>query len=694
MTAILPRKKTGEYMDKLNILNFALGIRAEEINENFDLIRYWIEAERLRTGGWGLVEGFELSKDISTMTIHVTEGILINEHGQEIAVPEHTFGPIPISHRPVLDTVTSDANAKVKLQYPIFSERKQRVIVYSPELANSATIQEIQDEIKIIAVDTNTELTLGRDVVFIADNIIQLTPQWADTDLRIEYMYAEDRFDAIFVYKDGSRYYDNPMPTGIITTSPSIQEIKEYQSHGWYLIGLAYWHIGQEVDVEFFTGDRTLRKVYVDRNNVLYLNGKPYEEKTVIYFTEPNPPTENDLWYDIKTEILYIWRPNENNEYEWQPVNDLARGITAVYQFQETENPDDLQTFDFFYHPEIFFMPGKHQITVIIDQVVIMEDQYEELFYGEEELKEIEDNKEEYEEQYAQLQKHLCGHGIKLKCPLERPSIVEIRVNHDLNTRRHDEDLFQHEYLFSSFGNYTVTQAREVTFATNCDYEPGIAQLEVYKNGQRLILNKDYIETKSSTAKDFCDQFTLKVKPVAGDIIDFRVLRSVSSYINFKKIVDEQVTKPVAKLREDLTNAINTFQSVQEDLIEENNGLKNRLAACEQAIAMLGSNKLDADPPLSKDNLNEELTNGIVRGTINLVVTTNATSLFLNDVYPTDFVVVSYLKNETGSPILLSGARNDYSLVPAEGGSNLRLNSKWLDIASAKVYVTGLKLGV
>ena len=48
---------------ELNTLDFSLGIRAGEINDNFDLLRYWIEAERLRVGGWGIVEGFELSKD-------------------------------------------------------------------------------------------------------------------------------------------------------------------------------------------------------------------------------------------------------------------------------------------------------------------------------------------------------------------------------------------------------------------------------------------------------------------------------------------------------------------------------------------------------------------------------------------------------------------------------------------------------
>jgi hypothetical protein len=92
------------------------------------------------------------------------------------------------------------------------------------------------------------------------------------------------------------------------------------------------------------------RPVFVDKHNILYLNGKPYKEKTVIYFVEPSPPQENDLWYCLEDEILYIWRPDENGEYSWQPVNDLARGIMATHLFPEEENPDDLQTFDFHFN--------------------------------------------------------------------------------------------------------------------------------------------------------------------------------------------------------------------------------------------------------------------------------------------------------------------------------------------------------
>ena len=66
---------------KLNELDFSPGIRASDINENFELLKRWIEEERLRVSGWGIVEGFEFSKNLDNFTVSVGEGILINKNG-------------------------------------------------------------------------------------------------------------------------------------------------------------------------------------------------------------------------------------------------------------------------------------------------------------------------------------------------------------------------------------------------------------------------------------------------------------------------------------------------------------------------------------------------------------------------------------------------------------------------------------
>ena len=76
---------------KLNTLDFSPGIRASEINENFDLLRRWIEEERLRVSGWGLVEGFSLSKDLDKYAITVGSGIVIDKKGAQLEIAGKTF---------------------------------------------------------------------------------------------------------------------------------------------------------------------------------------------------------------------------------------------------------------------------------------------------------------------------------------------------------------------------------------------------------------------------------------------------------------------------------------------------------------------------------------------------------------------------------------------------------------------------
>ena len=674
---------------ELNILNFSLGIRAKEINENFDLIRYWIEAERLRTAGWGLVEGFDLSRDLSDpthLTIHVDSGVLINRKGQEVHVPEKTFPSNPISRREVCDIITSDEEGVLKLTYPVYADTWHRVVLYSPEI-NIPDIEKngLQEELKITAVESGQPLILERDVIYVAENEIRLTPRWANIKFRVDYKYAADRIDAVFVAEDGTEYLE-PLTQGIISTSPSRQDIQEYLDNGWYLIGLAYWHIGQEIDVEFFTENRMYRRVYVDRNNVLYLNGKPYQEKTVIYFTEPNPPQENDLWYCLEDEILYIWRPDENGEYSWQPVNDLARSITEVYQFPEAENPDDLRTFDFHSHPNLFFVPGMHQVTVIIDQVVIMEDQYEELY-------------SEDTGNNRNRRQHLNGYGIRLKNPLERPSIVEIRVKRDLNTRKHDTDLFQHpNSLFIATNTITVSNTATRVYNTQCEYESGEAQLELFRNGIRLAPGVQYQEIKkdgtaATMAGQLCNRFKLLFTPAVNDVLYFRVMRPVTSYENLKAIMQDY-EDDIDDCNQRVNQAVSTFELTAADLQQRMGDVEIQVENTVADVQDLKTTALTNLVPINKENLHTSIRQGIVSSAINLQINTNSGELFLNKVKPTDYIVVAYCADSSADPILLLPARGDYSIVSATNGSNLRLASKWLEDANATLYITGLRLGV
>ncbi len=66
--------------------------------------------------------------------------------------------------------------------------------------------------------------------------------------------------------------------------------------------------------------------------------------------------------------------------------------------------------------------------------------------------------------------------------------------------------------------------------------------------------------------------------------------------------------------------------------------------------------------------------------------------IFLAEFSTTDYLTVGYKLGNNDMILLVED--NDYTLSSAEDGVNLNLNSKWTGNASAKIYVTGLKIGV
>ena len=156
---------------KLNKLDFAKSVRSNELNENFELIKYWIEAERLRIGGWGIVEGFELTKNLDNFTINVGPGIIINQHGEEIHVPE-TNPPLfagPPVYETLVETHTVDESGLVELNFAMYSNHNHHTIKYVPPID---TPEGIEEEFTITVTETGKKLNLFRDVQSIVENYI------------------------------------------------------------------------------------------------------------------------------------------------------------------------------------------------------------------------------------------------------------------------------------------------------------------------------------------------------------------------------------------------------------------------------------------------------------------------------------------------------------------------------------------
>ena len=658
-------------IDKLNDLDFSAGIKAQYINENFDLVRRWIEAERLRIGGWGLVEGFELSRDLSDFTVHVTEGMLINEDGEEVHVDEHTFQVGPPVYKDMVEELTVSAEGVITLSFAPYSNIQKHTIIYNPPEYSELS----SDEFNIINLDTGSHLTT-KDIRFIDENICIVNNELAGAKVKVTYLYANDRIDGILLKKDGSEYI---YEIGIISTSPTQQVIQDYLKNGYYLIGFAYWHIGKEIDVQFITTDRNFRPIFVDEDNNLYLNGVLYTGNKFIYFVEPEYPKENDLWYDTENEILYIWRPDENGEYEWKAINDLSRFSREYGYFSEDENPDDLQTFTFEEKPNLRFVPGQNSLTIVIDQVLVMRDQFTELY-----------------EQSTYDDNAVTGYGFKLNNPLERPSIVEVYVDHSVNVKNQEKELFLHTAGFIDSGSFSVTDENTTDFTCTGDYEINEKQLEVWLNGVRLIFPDQYCEltrdNETTTVEDYqtlTNKFRVLVALKPEDIVSYKITRLMSTYDNLRVVTDalnEKVDSAVKNLddtRLELDTVIDNVNNTLEEITDANTKLA-------EEVTRISNDMVSKSEGVSIDDLQDEIKDNLTDGTIYFVQNANSSLITMRTLKEEDYLSIFWIQDLTR---LILIRNEDYTVSPsADGGVDIELEPKWI-ADNARIYIEGISLG-
>ena len=658
-------------IDKLNDLDFSAGIKAQYINENFDLVRRWIEAERLRIGGWGLVEGFELSRDLSDFTVHVTEGMLINEDGEEVHVDEHTFQVGPPVYKDMVEELTVGAEGVITLSFAPYSNIQKHTIIYNPPEYSELS----SDEFNIINLDTGSHLTT-KDIRFIDENICIVNNELAGTKVKVTYLYANDRIDGILLKKDGSEYI---YEIGIISTSPTQQVIQDYLKNGYYLIGFAYWHIGKEVDVQFITTDRNFRPIFVDEDNNLYLNGVLYTGNKFIYFVEPEYPKENDLWYDTENEILYIWRPNENGEYEWKAINDLSRFSRGYGYFSEDENPDDLQTFTFEEKPNLRFVPGQNSLTIVIDQVLVMRDQFTELY-----------------EQSTYDDNAVTGYGFKLNNPLERPSIVEVYVDHSVNVKNQEKELFLHTAGFIDSGSFNVTDENTTDFTCTGDYEINEKQLEVWLNGVRLIFPDQYCEltrdNETTTVEDYqtlTNKFRVLVALKPEDIVSYKITRFMSTYDNLRIVTDalndkvDSAVKNLDDTRLELDTVIDNVNNTLEEITDANTKLA-------EEVTRISNDMVSKSEGVSIDDLQDEIKDNLTDGTIYFVQNANSSLITIRTLKEEDYLSIFWIQDLTRLILIRD---EDYTVSPsADGGVDIELEPKWI-ADDARIYIEGISLG-
>ena len=650
-------------------LNFTAGIRATPINNNFKKVQEWIEKERLRTGGWGIVEGFNLSSDPKTFTVSVSDGVMINDAGEELLVEKNDFNATALKIYDIEEIAEVNSLGIVELRQRPFSPTKQGYFYYD---ITKDVDQPDEEEIYVQDVATGKRILIqqiDQYKLYVKSSIYE------GRQVRVEYKTSYDRVDSVLLLKDGTfKYIEN-----IDSTAPSHIDLSDYDNT--YMLGAILWHIDNGIETKFYLDHRTYRKVYVNEKNQLYINGELYKKPRVIYREEPSDPIEDDFWYENKTNTLWTWHCSDDT-WGWIPVNrqdkyQLKYSKMFTPDYVPEKNTEGKKVRYLFNEDEtdLRYIPGTNALEIVIDNAPLMNDQFKEI---------VQPGSKEYLS---------AGIGFELLEELDRPTFIQVTVNHVTDSKPARET-FQRAAVFVEENGFFYNEGKNLNLVeTPINYAIGQNQVEVWQNGIRLIPGRDWIELTETGAESTSDDKTkitgyIKIKASIneGDYINIKISRWVWSF--------DQLDKMVKEIENTAKDAQKRVGVLENDFDVLNSNLSGRIISLEEKINRVDA-KIDYTPYMKKtdyiqeSNLADELRSKLIKEEINQYLNTGKDELLLKDCLISDYIIVNYI-SENMNRILIKDL--EYELIQDDNNIEIVLSPELID-NEAYIYVTGFKKG-
>ena len=114
----------------LKKIDFSDGIRAEEIQNNFEDLQAQIDRERKSVGGAGIASGLEITPIVTQneFAIEVSEASIIGKDGQEIHIDKQKINiELPKLAKEV-EYLTSNASNQIKLRHTPYSLNRRMTV--------------------------------------------------------------------------------------------------------------------------------------------------------------------------------------------------------------------------------------------------------------------------------------------------------------------------------------------------------------------------------------------------------------------------------------------------------------------------------------------------------------------------------------------------------------------------------------
>lgn len=231
--------------------------------------------------------------------------------------------------------------------------------------------------------------------------------------------------------------------------------------------------------------------------------------------------------------------------------------------------------FDRYEDLNMFYTPGKHELDILVNQMLLHKDQFEEItvydLYSSNlpttvltaamnefgwDRQEIENFSGEYEN---------TGIGFYIKEPLDVPlseednGAIDLYVEAQVQRRVNDGPLkrkLQRSATFIKEESITIKESNEIIDIENAYYRYGENQLEIYINGIKKVNGIDFIEGTDLSDQDSVDeegnvnelaprrkgaktkQFTL-VNATIGSTLTYKITNTIYSYDHINQLIDE-----------------------------------------------------------------------------------------------------------------------------------------------------------
>jgi hypothetical protein len=374
-------------------------------------------------------------------------------------------------------------------------------------------------------------------------------------------------------------------------------------------------------------------------------------------------------------------------------------------------NDHDLQHFffDSKSNRNMLYQPGKNCLELLIDQVPLHTDQYEEITindaiagdeapYIKKQLVTNYNFKNDFDEYKIAEDYENIGVGFKLAAPLQKKTCyIEARVTHRVNSNPIAKR-FQRTATFVAedsqvYKKYIETdngaEFQEPIFKSAVPFRYKENQLEVYLNGKRLDNGIDFKELAADIDERGQNLFSFKILCDIndGDKVSYKITSTIYSYDHVQALLagfQDQIDN-VKAIADDAKQISEDSNKKVEDYTSEVRGHIETLSNIEEN---LDSKFLAKDVKIDKDNLAQNIFQGIALNNIDTTIT--ITDMYqkidvTNICSSNDFVI---LMNINSNKVLCKNV--DYKFVVEDTYTFITILSADVNVSN-NIYITGIR---